>query len=194
MNKIIKPLTQKVYTSIKYYVSEAKRQYIPSQSDLFIVEFPKSGVTWLNTILANIELTIFNESDGSRYKKTVVFGNLESFISDIHVGYPCEYRSLIFGGRLIKSHSKATREMHRLVYLYRHPLNVMKSYYRMQKGYNLIPNELSFIDFVHESKMGIDAWKEHINSWIFSSSPSQRICFLSYECLKDKTHGCIQNI
>ncbi|MEA5575026.1 sulfotransferase domain-containing protein [Anabaena sp. UHCC 0451] len=195
MIKALKGLNKILDATIQRNLLAAQKKYIPLQSDLFIVEFPKSGVTWLTNILANVELlTTSDISPSFQCGKPISFGNRESFISDIHVGYPSNYYSHIFGGKLIKSHAKMTSDIQRLIYLYRHPVSVMKSYYRMCKGYQTISNQITFSEFVRDSNMGVEAWKQHIRSWLFDSRVSQRIFFVSYENLVDNTSLYIEQI
>ena len=193
MIKYLKSLIDRgLNATIQRKILETKRKYIPLQSDLFLVEFPKSGVTWLSHIIANIE--ILNSTQVSNYKKHITFGNLESFISDIHVGYPSNYHSHIFGGKLLKTHTRFTYDIHRLIYIYRHPVSVMKSYYCMCKGYQIISNEITFSEFIRDSNMGVYSWKEHIRGWLFDSQVSQMMFFVSYENLVDNTILYVQKI
>lgn len=178
--------------TIKEGVLKIKREYIPIQSDLFLVEFPKSGVTWLSNIIANIE--ILNSTEISECKKRITFGNLESFISDRHLGYPSSYYSPIFAGKLLKSHTRINRYIHRVIYIYRHPVSVMKSYYRMCKGYKFISNEMTFSEFIRDSETGIESWKQHVKGWLFASDVDQRIFFVSYENLVEDAIVYVQKI
>lgn len=192
MIKTLKKPRKLLDSTIQNNLLIVKKQYIPLQSDLFIVEFPKSGITWLSNIIANIE--IITSSESSDDKKSVTFGNLESFISDIYCGYPSNYYSPIFAGRLLKSHEKSTPDIHRLIYLYRHPIAVMKSYYRMCKGYQIISKEMTFSEFIRNPELGVAAWKEHVRNWLFNSKESQRIFFVSYESLIDNTSLYVEKI
>jgi len=51
----------------------------PQHNDVYVVEFPKSGVTWLSTILANMALI------SSGREEVASFTGLQIFVPDIHV-------------------------------------------------------------------------------------------------------------
>jgi hypothetical protein len=176
---MIKNLKEK----LENYFLKVKKTYIPLQSDLYIVEFPKSGTTWLSTILANVEII----NSGENTFKNITFGNLESFFSDIYCGYPSNYYSPLFGGRLLKTHEPVTLDLHRIIYIYRNPISVMKSYYSMCIGLKIISEKLTFSEFIKHQTFGVEAWKNHVRGWLFNSSSSQVVCFLSYESLINDT-------
>lgn len=191
----VKILNSKIGNIIQKNILITKKEYIPLQNDLFIAEFPKSGVTWLSTILANIEVLSLQEGSTTFHEaNNISFYNLECFVSDIHLGLPSTHISTILGGKIIKTHDKTTLNYHRAIYLYRHPTQVMRSYYRMCKGHKIISEETSFREFIEDDNKGIKAWKRHIHGWLFNSSPSQRLFFLSYENLMRNTFQCVKEI
>ena len=153
------------------------------QDDLFLAEFPKSGVTWLSTIIANLEIQSSNYDEmGSAHAKNVGFGVLPSFISDDSLATPLSlYKSKLLGGRIIKTHSPWLSRHGRVIYLYRHPAYVMSSYWSMLRAYNQIDHTISLLAFCRDENRGLSAWKNHIKSYLYSSSPASTIAFLSYE-------------
>lgn len=72
----------------------------PRHDDVYIVELPKSGITWLSTIIANINLLESNE------KIKITFYNVHQYIPDIHSSLNINYHPLwsFPKFRFIKSH------------------------------------------------------------------------------------------
>ena len=50
----------------------------PMHDDIYIVEFPKSGVTWLSHILCNIELQLIDRNE------IATMYNIHRYIVDVH--------------------------------------------------------------------------------------------------------------
>jgi hypothetical protein len=151
----------------------------PRHDDFYIVEFPKSGVTWLSTILANAALIESGRPELASFAATRLF------VPDIHttrdVGPVPYHRPPV---RFIKSHAPFNPEYVFLIYLVRHPLNVMKSYYRFvrEKG---VESHGSFDSFCRSASKGVPAWRGHIRSWLTGPPISQRLHLCRYEDLRD---------
>jgi hypothetical protein len=170
-----------------------KFQHTYYQGDLFIAEFPKSGVTWVTTILATLEEIYLNHD--YECSKALGFGELYRYISDDSLQIPLSsYRFHVFGGRVVKTHNCWGPQNQRCIYLYRHPGKVMASYWLMLKSQSLINKNMTLEEFCFHKDYGLSAWKKHINSWLYASSPSAVIFFLSYEELLAQASTCIQNI
>ncbi|MFZ2168712.1 MAG: sulfotransferase domain-containing protein [Methylococcaceae bacterium] len=160
----------------------------PQHNDFYIVEFPKSGITWLSTILANMALI------SSGRKEVAAFTAAHFFVPDIHVTRnlgPMVYN--IPPVRMIKSHSEFNPNYAFVVYLARHPVDVMKSYYRFNME-NGSPEFLSFDDFCRSDKLGVQAWKQHVYSWFDGKVIAQRVHLCRYEDLVKDTVGEIELI
>ncbi len=164
---------RKLFNKFKYSPSVAKN---PLHSDIYIVEFPKSGITWLSTILANA----FFDKYGIDRK--VTFLNLRYIFPDIHISRDIgNSLSDLAGTRLIKSHSRKNPYYKSVIYLCRHPVDVMRSYYWFY-SFRLKEN-MEMMEFVKNRKIGIEAWKDHINSWLNTRPTGNVMHFLKYEDL-----------
>ena len=168
-------LPRKIIEYITNFVTTAAD---PRGSDVYIVEFPKSGVTWLSTILANAALI------QSGRPERATFYNVNQFIPDVHfyrhVGSPVyQYPPC----RFIKSHATWNSNYKYIIYLVRHPVPVMKSYYRMLHELNSNPYD-NFHDFCCSKSHGAPAWRSHIRSWLTGSTVSNRLHLLRYENLQ----------
>jgi hypothetical protein len=65
----------------EYLLRPIYKRYVPrnpKHDDIFIVEFPKSGITWLSNIIGNIELLLNNK------KENITYYNVVKYIPDIH--------------------------------------------------------------------------------------------------------------
>jgi len=155
----------------------------PMHDDIYIVEFPKSGITWLQHILGNVELRLQNK------KETITFYNHHKYTPDIY--QLSNNINRIFDRTFIKSHAEFNPYYYFVIYLIRNPFDVMVSYYNFMsdQGY-----EKDFISFVKDSKLGIIAWKKHINSWIYKKVSVQRIHLVKYENLISQTSEEIKSI
>jgi len=172
-----------------------RHQY--QQGDFFLAEFPKSGVTWLATLIASLELTYLSRDESLAGNGTPLFGygRRTALISDDSLDVElCPVRSEIFGGRVIKTHSECQVHHQRCVYLYRHPGHVMISYWSMLRAAGVIEKKLTLEEFCLHPSYGLGAWKKHVHSWIHLSSYVAVISFLSYEQLCSDTAGCLKKI
>lgn len=149
-------------------------------SDLFLVEYPKSGITWLSVLIANMALI------QSGMSQRATFYNVQQYVPDVHMS------SMNIGPRLhaeppmrfIKSHSKYNSEYNQVIYLVRHPLNVMLSYYNYLGAHG--KSMPSFDKFLKNKKYGLPSWRKHVLSWLGSQDQANRLHMVRYEdMLKD---------
>jgi hypothetical protein len=151
--------------------------------DVYIVEFPKSGVTWLGFLLGNIELQLA----GSREK--ITFFNYHKWVVDVHQLGQSEinrHRGLVH--TFIKSHSKYNPFYYFVIYLIRNPFDVMVSYYNFMLD---LSYKGTFEEFVKDPNFGILAWKAHVKSWLYGDVKAQRIHLIKYEDIMNDTHGSL---
>ena len=151
----------------------------PQHNDVYLVEFPKSGVTWLSTILANMALS------ASGRREVASFASVQLYVPDIHVTTDVGKTAYdIPPVRLIKSHAEFNPNYVSVIYLVRKPLDVMKSYFRFNEE-SSGPRFSSFDDFCRSEAMGIPAWKRHVRSWLTGAVIPQRLHVCRYEDLLD---------
>lgn len=148
----------------------------PQHNDMYVVDFPKSGITWLSTLLANMALASSNRNEYA------TISSVRWFVPDIHVTRNIGEATYDTPPvRFIKSHSEFNPNYLVLIYLVRNPLDVMKSFYRFKKG--LQHDVGSFDAFVRSKRHGVLAWKKHINSWLVGPVISKRLYLIKYEDL-----------
>lgn len=156
--------------------------------DVYIVSFPKSGVTWLSFLMANMHL----KCSGVDAKAT--FFNTDSYIPDIHQSRKLKESILPFPGfRVIKSHSEHNPYYKKVIYLVRDPRAVMVSYY------NFLTKDLktfngSMQEMLYSKQFGVDAWLRHVEGWFDNIESSQLINYLRYEDMKSDCKGVLDRI
>ena len=174
----------------KEYVGHIKYRNLvpknPKHDDIYIVEFPKSGVTWLSFIIANISLQQENSSD----QESVTFYNHHRYVIDVH-----QLRNSSINEnmkrRFIKSHTEHNPYYYFAIYLLRNPFDVMVSYYNFMHDHGI---NMDFEEFVKSEQYGISKWVMHVNSWLKSGMDAQRIHLMKYEDLKSNPLEEIKNL
>jgi hypothetical protein len=161
----------------------------PRAHDIYVVEFPKSGITWLCTLLANMAL----QAAGSGQR--VTHYNVQQYIPDIHmVGRMPIGDSMLSAipQRLIKSHSFYNRYYQGIIYLARHPAAVMKSYcsyLNQQAGKSITAEQL-----LTHPDLGIPAWKRHVRGWLEVHDRPNRLHLVRYEDLVADAGSVLQEL
>jgi len=169
----------------KYYTNYPNN---PKHDDVYIVEFPKSGITWLSTLITNVNLLESNE------KVNTTFYNIHQYVPDIHTSKDLHSEPLwsFPKYRFIKSHDQYNKKYNFVIYLIRDPYRVMNSYYLFMTQLGSFNG--TFEEFVKHPKYGVKAWLNHINSWLKRGATAQRIHLVKYEDLVDRPYDMIQNI
>jgi Sulfotransferase domain len=156
----------------------------PKHDDIYLVEFPKSGVTWLSHLLGSTENLLVSSN-----VKVTIFNN-HKYIPDIHQLRGSKIRRFL-DRTFIKSHSEFNPYYFFIVYLIRNPVDVMISFYnfKLDHGY-----KQSFDVFLQDKRCGVSAWKRHVNSWHYKSVGEQKMHFIRYEDLVENPSQEIQKI
>jgi hypothetical protein len=159
----------------------------PRHDDLYLVEFPKSGVTWLSYLMANTGLVL----SGSARRAT--FFNLNELVADIHFDRNlAPPRADGFGFRCIKSHANYVPQYKRVLYLVRDPRAVMASYFTFQTSLGQWRGSIE--DFVRDRQFGISAWMRHVDGWLDNIDTGLSFALVRYEDLLADTGDALHNI
>lgn len=96
--------------------------------------------------------------------------------------------------RFYKSHSRFDPEMAQVIYVVRHPRDVMRSYHRYMTGLDLYSDSIEA--FCHHPDFGIEAWKQHVNSWLANhvNVGNRFLHLVRYEDLLDDTHEELRSL
>jgi hypothetical protein len=144
-------------------------------SDVFIVEFPKSGITFLSFLLSNLAVRV------NKIPLQPTYFNLEQFVIDIHQTTGLTPRSII-NPRFIKSHHHHTNAFKQVIYVVRNPVDVLVSYFNYTNTVKIIYFD-SFSTFIRHENRGIKAWINHTQSWLNRKAYHQKIYVVKYEDL-----------
>lgn len=159
------------------------RQFLPAErndDDLFIVEFPKSGVTWLTFLVANVNAQLNGDP------RTVTFFNINDFVPDVQsVRHVAPARAPLPGYRCFKSHSPYVAPYRKVLYLVRDPRDVMVSYWTFLQGLGWWRGSLE--QLVESRKYGIRAWTDHVGGWLRGIDAAASFALLRYEDLTANT-------
>jgi hypothetical protein len=151
-----------------------------SDTDLFLVAFPKSGLTWTSRLFANANLLLSGDD------REVTFFNLSDFVPDIHhvrrVG-PAPLRAP--GFRCFKSHASWLRRYRKVIYLVRDPRHVMASYHMHLASRGVWQGTLEAM--VRHEVYGIRAWVAHVGGWLDNVDTTAAFTLLRYEDLSAHT-------
>lgn len=173
MKKIIWQMLRDCKNYLEFYKYKNTLPKNPVHDDIYLVEYPKSGITWLSFLIGNIELKLNKQSE------IITLLNYTKYVPDIHQ-IKCGEISRILKRTFIKSHDVYNPYYNYVIYIVRHPYDVMVSYYNFMRERRF---NKGFEDFVKNKKFGIGSWVNHLNSWYYNNQGSQRIHFIKYENL-----------
>ncbi len=128
-------------------------------ADTFLASYPRSGNTWLRSLL-------FELLSGD----TPTFADIDDRESVVgHVGDQAAVPKVLpAGGRLLKTHETFRGEYLRAIYLVRDPRDVVRSEYRFQRWREIW--DRTFDDFAHAfvrgTVSGYGGWGDHVLSWL----------------------------
>jgi len=142
-----------------------------SESDVFIVGYPKSGNTWMQYLLAGafygIDLTVASDS------------LVQDLVPDVHFK---QYFKPWFPVTFFKSHFLPRPDYRKVVYLLRDGRDAMVSYWHYLEG--LAGKDLDFLELVKTGrKLFPSKWHEHVAQWMANPHAAQMIT-VRYEDLK----------
>jgi len=161
----------------------------PRSHDIYIVEFPKSGITWLCTLLANMALS------GAGEKSRATYYNVQHYVPDIHMAKCLSIGDSILPGipqRLIKSHSEYNTFYQSVIYLARHPVPVMRSlcgYINQHSNRKITMDQL-----LADHKYGLPAWQRHVRGWLANHEQANRLHLVRYEDMISNADKVLKNI
>lgn len=179
-----------VWTTLKRsFRDQAHLATIPTDpriDDTYVVEFPKSGVTWLTFLIATVNLKM------SGINRVPTFYAINDSVPDIHTSRNVPPPLPFPGHRFIKSHAPYNPLYSKVIYLVRDPRDVMASYHAFTTKLGWYQNDLSAM--IRDPKWGIQAWCDHAEGWLTQTKPSVSFTVIRYEDLRTDTLGCLQRL
>lgn len=123
-------------------------------SDVLVASYPKAGRNWLLFTIANALLSKAGRTE------EVSFLNIHELIPELLPGTPLAEGQ----PRFFAKHELYGGEHVRIVYLARHPADIMVSYYKFVQG-RQGRDPGAFSQFIRDRRRGIPAWQNHVQSW-----------------------------
>lgn len=192
MRKIFSKISSFFYAHSQYSNPKKKKfrydQVEIFPDDIFLVAYPKSGVTWLRFLIGNYLTN--NQCN---------FDNSHQIVPDIH--YNPEQCAHISSPRFIKSHFPfspqfLTHHYPKVVYLARDGRDVAVSYYYYLKRHGIISETTSFHDYLLMFHQGtIDQfsnWNLHVNFWL--DHAPETFLLIRYEDMKREPLAGLQSV
>lgn len=189
----IRRLLRKKIGSILIHRRNVYGKYLWDPSDIYLVAYPKSGITYLSFMLANIKAAL------EKFDCRIDYYVYSKFIPDLHA--TPELIPLASSPRIIKSHEYFGELVERVnvkgggfmfprvIYLVRDGRDVMISYYHYAKG--IYGWKGDFKSFLNDTKIKKMEWEKHIRGWLLDEQVKvildKKFFVIKYEDLKIHT-------
>lgn len=176
MSKLKNILQSILKNKIKMECDKVGRNLDIRSDDIYLVAYPKSGVTWLTFLVAYLT---------SNGMANLDFDNVEDKVADIYSNSQ-EKLSALPGPRILKSHEYFDPRYKKVIYLVRDPRDVAISYYHYlikvnQFDENCIADEFISNHFLTGATDTYSSWGEHVGGWIGAREDSPDFLLLQYE-------------
>jgi len=189
----IKRFLSKKIGSILIQHSNVYGKYFWDPSDIYLVAYPRSGITYLSFMLANIKAVL------EEFNYRIDYYIFTKFIPDLHA--TPELIPVASSPRVIKSHEYFEELLERVsvkgggsifprvIYLVRDGRDSMISYYHYVKG--IYGWEGDFETFLNDTKIKGREWEKHIRGWLMNDEVKDilntKILVIKYEDLRNHT-------
>lgn len=168
----------------KYAAIQRITGYRGRKDDIFLCTYPKSGTTWLQMILFQLN------SDGDLKKA----GHLSRAIP--HFEEQAFDTKQLGSPRIFKTHllRKQLPKNGRFIYVMRNGMDVVHSYYHHYQVMHLYQGSFEeFFDLFMGGEVAYGGWFDHISDWL-RQKENKHILFLSYEEMIDNPRRVIEQI
>ena len=147
--------------------------------DTMIVGFPKSGHTWMQSLIANMKYGLDPRIADDQL--------IQDLIPDLHQG---RWHKRYGKSMCFKSHMLLRKDFKRVIYLIRDGRDVMVSYYEFRRawGYNG-----SFIDLITDEHPQYATWSRHVEAWL-DNPHRAHILYVRYENMLNEPVGTLREI
>lgn len=158
-------------------------QMIHGTADLLKTGFPKSGNNWVHFLLANAIVRSAGRND------EISFRNNDEWVStSVPREPPVDGYPRLLSNTLPYGEQTYLDEDTSVIYIVRHPGDVMESYYHYRAGrWNDDVGEFS--DFIRSDRFGLGNWVDHVASW-----DGHYDLLVKFEELKQEPHTVLEGI
>lgn len=151
--------SKKQLTRSNAYQALARHRH--GTADLMKVGFPKSGNTWVHFLMANTVVKAAGRNDEVHFK------NLKNWVGGSEAppsAPPVDGFPSMIGHHRERSAATYLGDNTTVVYIVRHPGDVMESFYDWRQNRWVDMNPGTFSEFIR-SENGASAWARHVRSW-----------------------------
>lgn len=166
-------------------------------TDVLLVTFPKSGTTWMQQVLSLIfcegDLWPIHHLPNWARMPWIEQVSFSSLLPKLNTSWP----------RLLTSHLNARvlapalrKSKAKVVYMARHPKDVLVSFYHFHRIAGFLPTPSSFEDFVDEFLEGtgfFGSWFDHVKGWL-GLQKDLNLIFVTYEELHQEPRRAIRKL
>jgi hypothetical protein len=156
--------------------------------DRYVFSYPRSGSTWLRTILANLIDPTVDGGDPDQRRATIPGVSIRS----------ARLINSLRSPRLIKSHARYMGPVPRAIYLVRDGRDVLVSLYHYRITRPGHGERIDFPDFCRRYFRGDlgDMWHENVLSWLRKGSPAMgsSLKVLRFEDFKSDVAGRVAEV
>uniref|UniRef100_G1U4V2 Sulfotransferase n=1 Tax=Oryctolagus cuniculus TaxID=9986 RepID=G1U4V2_RABIT len=166
-------------------------------TDVLLATFPKSGTTWMQQILSLIfcegDLRPIHHCPSWARMPWLEHISFQGFLAQMDPARP----------RLLTTHLQARalapalkKSNARVVYVARHPKDVLVSFYHFHRMASFLPDPSSFQDFVDkflEGKGFYNSWFDHVKEWL-SLLQDLNMLFVTYEELHQEPRRALRKL
>ena len=148
-----------IFRILKFFghYSNSRIQVNYGPRDIFVCEFPKSGITYFMHLCCS---AVFEDE--------VNYFNLDQHIVDVHKRSKLNNQTPFGLPTFYKNHyefSKRQRNFPYIIYLFRDPVDVFVSYHNYVSYFLTEYKDQSFTKFIR-SRFGVDRWNSHTSSYL----------------------------
>lgn len=176
---------QSVRVHLSHAIGHSLIQYRPD--DKFIVAHPRSGSTWLRTVLANI-LRPDDPSNPDVFNKLIPGVSIRRMHLVNQLNSP----------RIIMSHTSYRPDLPKVLYLVRDGRDAIVSFFHFMIYRNNVGKPISFTDFFSSYYKGEYGyiWHQHIESWLIrgASELGDNLMVVRFEDLKAQTVRVVEDV
>jgi hypothetical protein len=147
--------------------------------DTMIVGFPKSGHTWMQSLIANVKYGVDPRIADDHL--------IQDLVPDLHQR---RWHKRYGKSMCFKSHMLPRKDFKRVIYLIRDGRDVMVSYYHFRRawGYNG-----SLVDLITEEHPLYATWSHHVATWL-DNPYGAHILYVRYENMLNDSVGTLRQI
>lgn len=155
-----------------------RTQFLRPQ-DTMIVGFPKSGHTWMQSLVVSLKYGLDPRIADDQL--------IQDLLPDLHQR---RWHKRYSDAMCFKSHMLPRSDFRRVIYLLRDGRDVMVSYYHFRQAWGY---DGSFLDRISDEHPEYKTWAQHVDTWLDNPFKAD-IIYIRYEDLLDEPTRVLRDI